>query len=179
MKNAEFKIDTKHGVVVVCQTTHGKNFTSVSKTNSLDKFNVGIGQLIALKRNQIAIRKNDIYDMEDVLETCKTSAEFSNGTDKKLWSNFVQIASDKINMSRNHIRELKRDLKTLCEGTYDVKPYSEICEENKKIKKTYKPGIGRTVECEIRNYCVPEEIMNGTHMYAFKNGSIDIVPIEK
>ena len=79
MKNQEFKIDTKSSVVVFCQKSHGRVFTSKSKADSIENFNVGIGQLIAMKRNEIKIRKVDIESMQKVISECQTKAKENKG----------------------------------------------------------------------------------------------------
>ena len=66
MKNGEFSVDTKTGVVVFCQKAHGVSFISTSSEHNLENFNVGVGQLIAMKRNEIKIRKADIEEMETI-----------------------------------------------------------------------------------------------------------------
>jgi len=168
MKNQEFKIDAEAGIVVFCQKSHGNVFISKTKVSEKDNFNIGIGQLIAMKRNEIDIRKADIKSMLEVLEDCKSFANFYNGTSGgKLFGNFAQITTDKISMSRNHIRELKEDLETLYNGTYDVKPYDEILAERKQMRLVKKP------------YTVPKEIVDGTHIYEIVNGSAKLKRVEK
>ena len=169
MKNQEFKIDTKSGVVVFCQKSHGRVFTSKSKADSIENFNIGIGQLIAMKRNEIKIRKVDIESMQKVVEECRAKADEHKGsTAHKMYANFVQLAVDKVKMSYNHIRELKEDLDTLYNGTYIVKPYAEILEDHKKIRK----GSEKDKEEVFKQpYAVPQEIMDGTHIFDVEHGS--------
>lgn len=168
MKNQEFKIDAEAGIVVFCQKSHGNVFISKTKVSEKDKFNIGIGQLIAMKRNEIEIRKADIESMLEVLEACKSFADYYKGTSGgKLFGNFAQITAEKISMSRNHIRELKEDLETLYNGTYDVKPYAEILKERKQLSLVRKP------------YTVPKEIADGTHIYEIVNGSAKLKRVEK
>lgn len=176
MKNQEFKIDAKSGVVVFCQKSHGRVFTSKSKADSIDNFNIGIGQLIAMKRNEIKIRKVDIESMQKAVEECKSKISVHRGTTAaKLYANFVQIGCDKINMSYNHIRELKEDLDALYKGTYIVKPYDEILVDHKKIRK----GSDKDKEEVFKQpYAVPQEIMDGTHIFEVVNGSATIKPIK-
>lgn len=169
MKNQEFKIDTESGVVVFCQKSHGRVFTSKSKVDSIENFNIGIGQLIAMKRNEIKIRKVDIESMQRVVVECRTKAnKYKGSTAHKMYANFVQLAVDKVKMSYNHIRELKEDLDALYTGTYIVKPYAEILEDHKKIRK----GSEKDKE-EVFNqpYAVPQEIIDGTHIFAIEHGS--------
>lgn len=167
MKNGEFKIDTKAGVVAFCQASHGKEFISTSKVEDLTKFNIGIGQLIAMKRNELKIRKADLKTMLSVVDDCNHMSHFyTDTTGSKLWSNFVQLAADKISMSRNHVRELNSDLTHLYNGTYNVKPYAEILED-KKLK----------VRDADRPYSVPQEVVDGTHVYKYTHGSIELVPL--
>lgn len=175
MKNQEFKIDTKSGVVVFCQKSHGHVFTSKSKADSIENFNIGIGQLIAMKRNEIKIRKVDIESMQKVVAECQAKVKEHNGTSaSKLYANFVQIGCDKINMSYNHIRELKEDLDTLYKGTYIVKPYTEILADHKKISK----GAAKDkAEVFKQPYAVPQEIIDGSHIFDFVNGGAVIKPI--
>lgn len=175
MKNQEFKIDTKAGVVVFCQNSHGKQITSKSKADDVKNFNIGIGQLIAMKRNEIKIRKIDIQSMLEVVSECKAQALLHKGTTaQKLYSNFVQLACDKVNMSYNHIRELKEDLDTLYKGTYDVKPYAEIMKEHTVVRK----GSDDEKKAVFKKpYAVPQEIVDGTHIFDIVNGSAVIKPI--
>lgn len=175
MKNQEFKIDTKSGVVVFCQKSHGRVFTSKSKADSIENFNIGIGQLIAMKRNEIKIRKVDIESMQKAVEECKRQIKAHSGTTAaKLYANFVQIGSDKVNMSYNHIRELKEDLDTLYKGTYIVKPYAEILADHKKIRR----GTAEDKEEVFKQpYAVPQEIIDGTHIFDVVNGCAVIKPI--
>lgn len=172
MKNQEFKIDTKSGVVVFCQTSHGRVFTSMSKADSIENFNIGIGQLIAMKRNEIKIRKVDIESMKKVVAECRAKAEeYKGSTAHKLYANFVQLAVDKVKMSYNHIRELKEDLDTLYNGTYIVKPYAEILADHQKIRK----GTAEDKEEVFKQpYAVPQEIMDGTHIFELIGGSAAI-----
>lgn len=176
MKNQDFKIDAEAGVVVFCQKAHGRVFTSKSKADRIENFNVGIGQLIAMKRNEIDIRKVDIQSMNDVLEDCQRMGKYYRGTTgSKLFSNFVQITSDKIKMSYNHIRELKSDLKALYEGTYIVKPYAEILADRQKVRKGSEE---EKAEVFSQPYAVPQEIMDGTHEFYLVGGSVGIRPID-
>lgn len=175
MKNQEFKIDTEAGIVVFCQESHGNVFISKTKVSEKDKFNIGIGQLITMKRNEIKIRKADIQSMLGVLDDCNYFAINNYGTTaQKLYSNFAQITAEKIRMSRNHIRELKEDLETLYNGTYDIKPYTEILEDHKKIRN----GVKEKEDLLKRPYTVPKEIADGTHMFEIVNGSAKLKPIE-
>lgn len=130
MKNGEFSVDTKTGVVVFCQKAHGVSFISTSSEHNLENFNVGVGQLIAMKRNEIKIRKADIDEMRKVVE--ELSKHSFTGVGRKLYTNFQQITHEKINASLNHIRELNQDLKSLYNGTYD-----KIPEEVKSGEKAY------------------------------------------
>lgn len=175
MKNQEFKIDTKSGVVVFCQKSHGRVFTSKSKADSIENFNIGIGQLIAMKRNEIKIRKVDIESMQKVVSECQTKAKENKGTTaSKLYANFVQMAMDKVKMSYNHIRELKEDLDRLYNGTYIVKPYAEILADHKKVRN----GTAEDKEDVFKHpYAVPQEIVDGTHIFDVVNGSAVIKPI--
>ena len=176
MKNQEFKIDTESGVVVFCQKSHGRVFTSKTKASDKDVFNVGIGQLITMKRNEIAIRKVDIQSMLDVAEKCRQLAKESEGsTAQKLYSYFVQIACDKVNMSRNHIKELKTDLDTLYNGTFEVKPYAEIIEDHKIIRNG---SDEEKKEVFKHPYAVPSEIMDGTHIFDIAGGTVVLKPVE-
>lgn len=71
MKNQEFKIDVDSRVVVFSQKSHGRLITSKAKADEKDDFNIGIGQLIAMKKNEIEIRKIDIKSMIKVSERLK------------------------------------------------------------------------------------------------------------
>lgn len=175
MKNQEFKIDTKSGVVVFCQKSHGRVFTSKSKADSIENFNIGIGQLIAMKRNEIKIRKVDIESMQKVVAECQAKAKEHKGTTaSKLYVNFVQMAMDKVKMSYNHIHELKDDLDTLYRGEYIVKPYAEILADHKRIRK----GTAEDkAEVFKQPYAVPQEIIDGSHIFDIVNGGAVIKPI--
>lgn len=179
-KNQEFRIDAEAGVVVFLQKSHGKVFSSITKASSEDKFNIGIGQLITMKRNEIAIRKVDIKSMLLALEDCKASSKHYEGTTAhKLFMNFTQIVTDKINMSRNHIRELRNDLDALYNGTYEVKPYAEIIEEHKKVRNMIKNGDKNSVsEIISGKYSVPTEIIEGTHIFDFEKGKVVLKAVE-
>lgn len=171
MKNQEFRIDTEAGVVVFSQKAHDKMFVSKSKANSPSEFNIGIGQLIAMKRNEIEIRKVDIQSMLDVIKECENKLKDAHGTAKKLWTNFIQLANDKVKMSQNHIRELKKDLDTLYKGTYTVKPYAEILEDHRVLRKGTEE---EKTEIREKSYAVPSEIIDGTHIFEVENGSVTI-----
>ena len=134
MKNGDFIVDTKSGVVVFCQLAHGKNYVSISKAHNADDFNIGVGQLIAMKRNEIKIRKVDLEGMREVSAHLGESALYYEGygIHSKLYTNAKQVVDEKINASLNHIRELKKDLKALYDGTYDRLP-----EDVKSGKKVY------------------------------------------
>lgn len=177
MKNQEFKIDAEAGIVVFCQKSHGNVFISKTKVSEKDKFNIGIGQLITMKRNEIEIRKADIKSMLTVADECKDLAYIHSGsTARKLYSNFAQIAAEKVSMSRNHIRELKQDLETLYNGTYEVKPYAEILESHKVIRNGSEED---KAELFKKPYAVPKEIVDGTHMFEIVGGTVKLKPIEK
>ena len=176
MKNQEFKIDAEAGIVVFCQKSHGRVFISKTKVSEKDNFNIGIGQLITMKRNEIEIRKADIKTMQIVADECKELAILHDGsTGQKLYSNFAQITAEKISMSRNHIRELKEDLETLYNGTYDVKPYAEILENHKTIRNG---SDEEKAELLKKPYTVPKEIVDGTHMFEIVGGTVTLKPIE-
>lgn len=169
MKNGEFLINTKEGVVVFAQRSHGKEFASVSQSHSDDKFNIGIGQLVAMKRNEIKIRKADIKAMRMVAKFLGNCMEEAEGTTAgKCFAQYKGITDEKINASLNHIRELKSDLETLYTGTYLVQPYAEI--RAARLKGT-EPG-------QKRDYVVPQEVVDGTHIYKTVGGSTQLVKLE-
>ena len=168
MKNQEFKIDTKAGVVVFCQKAHGQVFTSKTKVDDIKNFNIGIGQLITMKKNEIAIRREDIKSMKDVVSECQMNADFYQGTTAgKLWTNFIQITTDKIKMSYNHIHELEDDLESLYNGTYITKPYAEVLTEHRAVRNG---DENAKKEITRRPYVVPQEIVDGTHIYEIVGG---------
>ena len=175
MKNQEFKIDVDSRVVVFSQKSHGRLITSKAKADEKDDFNIGIGQLIAMKKNEIEIRKIDIKSMIKVSKRLKELSKiYNNETAHKLYVYYAQLTDDKIAMSRNHIKELKKDLKHLYEGTYMVKPYAEIVEE----RKTVRDGVDVETKNKILSepYKVPKEIIDKTHIFEIKDGCIvDIV----
>lgn len=146
MNNGDFNVDIKAGVVVFAQRAHGKMHISVSRVKPGEQFNIGVGQLIAMKRNEIEIRQADIK----TLTTLRTSMLSMNEIERanknnllaaRMYANFAGILSEKINASRNHVVELRRDLKRLYQGTYDL----------------------------------PEEIKTQKSIYAVVNGSVAIV----
>ena len=171
MKNQEFKIDAEAGVVVFSQKAHDKMYTSKSKVDNIADFNVGIGQLIAMKRNEIEIRKDDIESMKDVAAQCEGMVNKTRGIERKLWSNFLQLAHDKIRMSQNHIHELRTDLEALYNKTYVVKPYEEILAEHRTMRKgsDSEKDAMRNMPC-----AVPTEIVEGTHIYEIVQGSVKL-----
>lgn len=175
MKNQEFKINVDSRVVVFSQKSHGRLVTSKAKADKKDDFNIGIGQLIAMKKNEIEIRKIDIKSMIKVSERLKElSKTYNNETAHKLYVYYAQLTDNKIAMSRNHIKELKKDLRHLYEGTYMVKPYAEIVEE----RKTVRDGVDVEAKNKILSepYKVPKEIINKTHIFEVKDGCVvDIV----
>lgn len=174
MKNQEFKIDVDARVVVFSQKSHGKEFISTTKANTDDEFNIGIGQLIVMKKNEIEIRKADIKSMIKVSENCKKLAQENRyETAHKMYTYYAQLTDDKISRSRNHIIELKRDLKSLYEGTYDIKPYSEIVEMRKIARKGNNDEKSKVLK---KPYAVPQEIIDRTHIFEIKDGGVvDIV----
>ena len=77
-------------------------------------------------------------------------------------------------MSYNHIRELKEDLDRLYNGTYIVKPYAEILGDHKKVRN----GTAEDKEAVFKHpYAVPQEIVDGTHIFDVVNASAVINPI--
>lgn len=169
MKNQEFKIDTKAGVVVFCQKAHDKIFTSTAKADDIKNFNVGIGQLITMKRNEIAIRREDIKSMKSVVKVCQEHAnKYIGSTAGKLYTNFSQIATDKIKMSYNHIHELEEDLECLYSGTYVTKPYEDVLAEHRLIRKGTDEEKAKVCR---RPYVVPQEVVDGTHIYEIVDGT--------
>jgi hypothetical protein len=176
MGNQEFKVDASSGTVVFCQKAHGVEFVAKSKAVGNDKFNVGIGQLIAMKRVEIAIRKEDIKEMSKVVNECKWELGMSDMPAKKLWSNFIQFSCEKISMSRAHIRQLEKDLDSLYSKTYEVRPYAEIIEIRKEARKARKNN--KSNGSYGGAYMVPKEIVDGTHMFEIINGSVTLKPIE-
>ena len=176
MGNQEFKVDAKSGTVVFCQKSHDKVFVDKSKAVGTDEFNVGIGQLITMKRVEIAIRKEDIKSMKRVVEDCKYEFDFGDAPAKKLYSNFIQFACSKISMSRAHIHQLKKDLDSLYNKTYEVRPYAEIIEIRKEARKARKNNKSKGSYGGA--YMVPKEIVDGTHMFEIVKGSVTLKPIE-
>lgn len=152
MKNNEFKIDAEAGVITFAQKAHGNMFVSKAKVGGSDQFNIGVGQLIAMKRNEIAIRRVDIQEMRrittelnDILSKVPKNDPENGGIIRRLFVDFTRQVHVKINASLNHVRELKKDIKQLECGEYDL----------------------------------PEGIKLGTHMYAVIDGSVKVVPIEQ
>lgn len=152
MKNNEFKIDAEAGVITFAQMAHGNMFVSKAKVGGSDQFNIGVGQLIAMKRNEIAIRRVDIQEMRqitatlnDILSKVPKNDPEDGGIIRRLFADFNRQVHVKINASLNHVRELKKDIKQLERGEYDL----------------------------------PEGIKLGTHMYAVIDGSVKVVPIEQ
>ena len=176
MGNQEFKVDASSGTVVFCQKAHDKVFVAKSKAVGTDEFNVGIGQLITMKRVEIAIRKEDIKEMSRVVGECKWQLELSDMPAKKLWSNFIQFSCEKISMSRAHIKQLEKDLDSLYNKTYEVRPYAEIIEIRKEARKARKNNKSKGFYGGA--YMVPKEIVDGTHMFEIVNGSVTLKPIE-
>lgn len=176
MGNQEFKVDAKYGTVVFCQKSHDNVFVAKSKAVGTDEFNVGIGQLITMKRVEIAIRKKDINEMSHVVNECKWQLEMSDMPAKKLWSNFIQFSCEKISMSRAHIKQLEKDLDSLYNKTYEVRPYAEILEIRKEARKARKNNKSKGSYSGA--YMVPKEIVDGTHMFEIINGSVTLKPIE-
>lgn len=175
MKSQGFKIDAKSGVVVFFQLSHGKMFSSKAKVGDGDKFNVGIGQLIAMKRNEIAIRKKDIEDMQDMIDYLRIDIHANNDNiGAKLYSQFLQVVHDKIKKSYHHIHELEHDLETLYEGTYDVRPYDEIVKEHRIIRNGTPEEKAELLK---KPYVVPKEIIDGTHIFDVEAGRIVIKEI--
>lgn len=175
MGNQEFKVDAKSGTVVFCQKSHDKVFIAKSKAVGTDEFNVGIGQLITMKRVEIAIRKEDIKAMQRVANECKWQTELSEMPAKKLWSNFVQFSCEKISMSRAHIKQLEKDLDSLYNKTYEVRPYAEILEIRKEARKVRKNNKSKGSYGGA--YMVPKEIVDGTHMFEIVGGSVKLKAI--
>lgn len=175
MGNQEFKVDASSGTVVFCQKAHGVEFVAKSKAVGNDKFNVGIGQLIAMKRVEIAIRKEDIKAMNDVLVTGKYLVDCNVNPAKKLYSNFVQFTCEKINMSRAHIRQLEKDLDALYNKTFEVRPYAEIIEIRKNARKECKNN--KSKGRYDGPYMVPKEIVDGTHVFEIVKGSVTLKPV--
>ena len=176
MGNQEFKVDAKSGTVVFCQKSHDNVFVAKSKAVGTDEFNVGIGQLITMKRVEIAIRKEDIKAMQHVANECKWQTELNEMPAKKLWSNFIQFSCEKISMSRAHIKQLEKDLDSLYNKTYEVRPYAEILEIRKEARKARKNNKSKGSYGGA--YMVPKEIVDGTHMFDIINGSVTLKPIE-
>ena len=149
MKNNEFKIDTEAGVITFAQMAHGNMFVSKAKVGGSDQFNIGVGQLIAMKRNEIAIRRVDIQEMRRITATLNDILSKDDPEDggiiRRLFADFNRLVHAKINALLNHVRELKKDIKQLERGEYDL----------------------------------PEGIKLGTHMYAVIDGSVKVVPIEQ
>ena len=152
MKNNEFKIDAEAGVITFAQMAHGNMFVSKAKVGGSDQFNIGVGQLIAMKRNEIAIRRVDIQEMRritttlnDILSKVPKNDPENGGIIRRLFVDFTRQVYVKINASLNHVRELKKDIRQLERGEYDL----------------------------------PEGIKLGTHMYAVIDGSVKVVPIEQ
>ena len=175
MKNQEFKIDVDSRVVVFSQKSHGKIIVSKAKADEKDDFNIGIGQLIAMKKNEIEIRKIDIKSMIKVSEKLKELSKiYRNETANKLYTYYAQLTDNKISMSRNHIKELKDDLKHLYEGTYVVKPYDEIVSDRRTVRKCTDEDVKEKILS--KPYAVPKEIVDKTHIFEIKNGGVvDIV----
>lgn len=175
MKNQEFKIDVDSRVVVFSQKSHGRLIVTTSKADEKIDFNIGIGQLIAMKRNEIEIRKIDIKSMIKASEKLKELSKIHNNeTAHKLYVYYAQLTDNKIAMSRNHIKELKKDLRHLYEGTYMVKPYAEIVAERKIVCD----GVDVEAKNKIFSepYKVPKEIIDKTHIFEIKDGCVvDIV----
>ncbi len=175
MGNQEFKVDAKSGTVVFCQKSHDKVFVAKSKAVGTDEFNVGIGQLITMKRVEIAIRKEDIKEMQRVANECKWHVEMNDMAARKLWSNFAQFSCEKISMSRAHIKQLEKDLDALYNKTYEVRPYAEIIEIRKEARKNRKNN--KSNGNYGGPYMVPKEIVDGTHMFEIVKGSVTLKPV--
>lgn len=119
MQNGEFNIDRKSKTVVFCQTAHGKRYYGKSTCDNSDTFDLVKGQLIAMKRCELNIRKDEIAATINVLNTVKSLHSYAPDNENKLWENFIHKASETLSQHRNHVRELRHDIERLIANEYE------------------------------------------------------------
>lgn len=119
MQNGEFNIDQKSKTVVFCQSAHGKRYYGKSNCDNSDTFDVVKGQLIAMKRCELNIRKEEIAATRNVLLNVKTIHSYAPENENKLWEGFSRKANETLSQHLNHVRELKNDIARLINNEYD------------------------------------------------------------
>lgn len=126
MKNGEFIIDKEKGTVLFFQKYHDMMMFGESKCHENDQFNTIVGQLIAMKRCELKIRKKEIEAVRDIIDDLKLWKTHSCGIgQERIVENFIQYSYETLRRNLNHVRELKDDIKKLNENTYTLPENAE------------------------------------------------------
>ena len=126
MKNGEFVIDNEKGTILFFQKYHDKMMFGESKCHKNDKFNVIVGQLIAMKRCELKIRKQEIKAVRNAIEDFKFWREHTCEIgQERLIEHYVQYSNEVLKNHLNHVKELKSDIKKLEENTYTLPKNAE------------------------------------------------------
>ena len=119
MRNGDFVIDKEKGTILFFQKYHGKMMFGESKCHKNDKFNVIVGQLIAMKRCELKIRKIEIEAVRNAIEYLKTwKTHYFKVGQERLLEHYIQFSHETLRNHLNHVRELRKDIEELDKGTY-------------------------------------------------------------
>lgn len=110
-------IHSKDGrVTIYLITSKGEQFRGISRCNSTDEINTKLGDDLARCRAELAVRQRDLEEIRFAKDkmfdyTCDLPTSQS-----KLWTKWYQEACQSEKITLKHIRNLKKQIKDLCDG---------------------------------------------------------------
>jgi len=107
-------IHSKDGrVTIYLITSKGKQFRGISRCNSTDEINTKLGDNLARCRAELAVCQHDLEDVRVI----KSITDFNiTHSRSKLWTKWYQDACKSEKGVLKHIRNLKKQIKDLCDG---------------------------------------------------------------
>lgn len=107
-------IHSKDGrVTIYLITSKGKQFRGISRCNSTDKINTKLGDDLARCRAELAVYQHDLKEVR----VAKAITDYNMTRARpKLWTKWYQDACQSEKAVLKRIRNLKKQIKDLCDG---------------------------------------------------------------
>jgi hypothetical protein len=116
MNNPKF-IHSKDGKVTICIAySKGEQFKGIARCNEGDTLNPELGNQIAQRRAELAIRQRDLNEIRLFKREMKDWCVALGEAQSKLWTLAYQSGCDYERKQLKHIRNLKDQIKKLCNG---------------------------------------------------------------
>lgn len=114
--NSRFIISEDQHVVVCLIRSKGHLFKGIALCKDTDNPNLEIGKKLAQCRADFQIRKKDLSEIRLVRDYLKITINNLPKYHSKLWMNYYQDACRVEKIQLKHIKNLKNQIKNLCNG---------------------------------------------------------------